>query len=183
LHAGKVPEYRGGSPLNWQIIEGKKKIYISILKMTKGIDSGPIYAERSFKLKSSENINDLHKKVNKAYPIMTEKVICKIINNVRPMNQSKKKVRYMRQRNDDDGKINWNFMTSEQVFNLVRALQKPYPCAFYIFNKRMIRISRCKKIRFNKKIKPGNFFFIKNRKFIKCKKDAIEIIKEKKFLL
>lgn len=25
LHAGKLPEYRGGSPLNWQIIEGKKK--------------------------------------------------------------------------------------------------------------------------------------------------------------
>ena len=22
LHAGKLPEYRGGSPLNWQIING-----------------------------------------------------------------------------------------------------------------------------------------------------------------
>ena len=35
LHAGKLPTYRGGSPLNWQIIEGNKNIFISIIKMTK----------------------------------------------------------------------------------------------------------------------------------------------------
>ena len=34
LHAGKLPNYRGGSPLNWQIINGEKKfnLIIKILK-------------------------------------------------------------------------------------------------------------------------------------------------------
>jgi len=27
LHAGKLPQYRGGSPLNWQIINGEKNIH------------------------------------------------------------------------------------------------------------------------------------------------------------
>ena len=51
LHAGKLPKYRGGSPLNWQIINNEKKIGINILKMTSRLDSGPIYASRNFDLK------------------------------------------------------------------------------------------------------------------------------------
>ena len=50
LHAGKLPQYRGGSPLNWQIINGEKKISISVIKMSKGIDTGDIVKETSFKL-------------------------------------------------------------------------------------------------------------------------------------
>ena len=42
LHAGRLPDYRGGSPLNWQIINDEKRIYVSIIKMDKGIDSGPV---------------------------------------------------------------------------------------------------------------------------------------------
>ena len=30
LHGGKLPEFRGGSPINWQIIKGKKKIGLSL---------------------------------------------------------------------------------------------------------------------------------------------------------
>ena len=131
LHAGKLPEYRGGSPLNWQIIEGKKKIYISIIKMTIGLDAGPIYIEKSLNLKSSENIKDLHNKVNKVYPYMTEKVIKDIKKNKKPKKQLSKNVRYMKQRSDIDGQIDWVNMNSKDVFNLVRAVSKPYPGAFY----------------------------------------------------
>ena len=33
LHAGPLPKYKGGSPLNWQIINDEKEIGISIIKM------------------------------------------------------------------------------------------------------------------------------------------------------
>ena len=32
LHAGRLPYYRGGSPLNWQLINGEKKATISFFK-------------------------------------------------------------------------------------------------------------------------------------------------------
>ena len=35
LHAGKLPNYRGGSPLNWQIINGEKKLALVLLKCVK----------------------------------------------------------------------------------------------------------------------------------------------------
>ena len=33
LHAGPLPHYKGGSPLNWQIINGERKIGLSIIKI------------------------------------------------------------------------------------------------------------------------------------------------------
>ena len=39
LHGGPLPKYRGGSPLNWQIINNEKFIGISAIKIDKGIDT------------------------------------------------------------------------------------------------------------------------------------------------
>lgn len=180
LHAGKLPEYRGGSPLNWQIIEGKKKIFISIIKMTKGFDTGPIYIEKSLSLNLSENIRDLHKKVNKAYPYLTEKVINDINKNKKPTKQSSKNVRYMRQRSDIDSEIDWVNMNSREVFNLVRAVNKPYLGAFYKNKKKIYRVFKCKEISLKKKLNPGIILHRNKYKVITCKKNAIKIIKEVK---
>ena len=45
LHAGRLPEYRGGSPLNWQLINGEEKAGISVILMDEGIDTGSVLAE------------------------------------------------------------------------------------------------------------------------------------------
>ena len=98
FHAGKLPFYRGGSPLNWQIIEGNKNIFISIIKMTKKIDAGPIYNTRKILLNSNENIKDLHDKVNKIYPYMVENTIQKILKKIKPKKQNIKFRRYLKQK-------------------------------------------------------------------------------------
>ena len=64
LHAGKLPNYRGGSPLNWQIINGEKKIGISIVKMCKELDAGDIYSSKIFRLTKKDNIKTVHNKAN-----------------------------------------------------------------------------------------------------------------------
>lgn len=54
-HAGPVPNYRGGSPLNWQIINGETQIWVSLLRMDEGLDTGPVIASTSFKLEATRN--------------------------------------------------------------------------------------------------------------------------------
>ncbi len=180
LHAGKLPEYRGGSPLNWQMIEGKRNIYISIIKMTKKLDAGPIFIQKKINLKDFENIKDLHKKVNKIYPIITKKVIENIIKGISPIKQSSKNVRCLKQRNQFDGKIDWHNMSANKVFNMVRALARPYPGAFYEDNKKKIKINKCKISLINNNSKPGKIFYFKKNKFIKCSKNSIKILAEEK---
>lgn len=42
LHGGKVPEYRGASVINWQILNNEKVITLSVLKFSKEYDTGNI---------------------------------------------------------------------------------------------------------------------------------------------
>ena len=69
-HAGKLPEYRGGSPLNWQIINNEKYFGISVIKINKDIDKGDIVKEKKFKLYTKYTIKDLHKIANNNFPIL-----------------------------------------------------------------------------------------------------------------
>ena len=70
-------------------------------------------------------------------------------------------------------------MTSTKVFNLVRALNKPYPGAFYVEKNKIIRIFKCKKIKNQNELKAGEILHKKNKKIIKCKYGSIEILKKK----
>ena len=75
---------------------------------------------------------------------MTEKVI-KDIKKIKTQKQLSKNVRYMKQRSDIDGQIDWVNMNSKDVFNLVRAVSKPYPGAFYKSEKKFIEFSNVNK--------------------------------------
>ena len=179
LHAGRLPKYRGGSPLNWQIINNEKKIEINVLKMTKKLDSGPIYSSRNFNLNKNYDINIVHQKVNQLFPQMVLDTIVKIKKNIKPKKQMNiSNFRILKQRRDEDGEIVWNKMSALQVFNFVRAITKPYPGAYYYNNKKIKkRIFKCKISVLNPKITPGSEFIIKKNKFIKCKLNSIKIIK------
>lgn len=176
LHAGKLPNYRGGSPVNWQIIRGESYIYINIIKMVKKIDAGPIYEKKKIKICKNDNVGKIHNKINKIFPNLTLKVISKIKNNFSPLKQRNKNIRYFKQRRDADGLIKWNNMSSKEVFNFVRAISKPYPGAFYLDkNGKKNRIYDCKVSKIVFKGKPGSFHTIKNKVYVKCKKGSVKL--------
>ncbi len=177
LHAGPLPEYRGGSPLNWQIINGEKMITISIIRMSRKIDHGPIYSEKSFKLKTSDTIKTVHEKVNHLFPYMLNQVIFKIKNKIKPKKQKTSNIKNYPQRSKKDGNINWTKKDALGVYNFVRALTKPYPGAFYFEKEEKIKtIFNCKISKKNPKIDPGQVFYSNGEKFIKCKKYSIKIV-------
>ena len=125
-HAGPVPEYRGGSPLNWQIIDGKEKIGISLLLMDEGIDTGPLIAAREFFLSKEETISEAHWKANHLFADMVEQAL----NEFPPVvMQQPISSLYRKQRKDDDGEINpaWD---KARALNFIRALNHPYPGAW-----------------------------------------------------
>tara|TARA_Y100001970_G_scaffold290405_1_gene424036 strand:+ start:711 stop:1589 length:879 start_codon:yes stop_codon:yes gene_type:complete len=180
LHAGRLPKYRGGSPLNWQIIKGENKIGISVIKMSKGIDTGGIMKEASFKLLIKDDIHSVHKKCNKIFPKITYQSIVRIIKNIKPKKQAIGKKGYFKQRTFKDGKINWKKNNSQQVFNFVRALTFPYHFAYTTFNNKIYFIKKCFEVKnyYNLK-KPGNFLIKDNWIIVKTKKNFIKFYNKK----
>jgi methionyl-tRNA formyltransferase len=141
LHAGRLPMYRGGSPLNWQIINGETEAGISILKMGQNIDTGEILAEARFPIGSNDCISDLQERANKAFPDLVNDVVPQLENGtVKARPQDDDQAMYWHQRNDEDGLIDWNRMSAGEIDRLVRAVTRPYPGAFTHWRKQTVRI-------------------------------------------
>tara|TARA_B100001123_G_scaffold44099_1_gene45232 strand:- start:1196 stop:1867 length:672 start_codon:yes stop_codon:yes gene_type:complete len=62
VHSSKLPKNKGFAPAQYQILKNKKKIYISLIKAVKKIDSGPIYLQDFFLLNDTELYDEIRHK-------------------------------------------------------------------------------------------------------------------------
>jgi len=170
-HAGILPKYRGGSPLNWQIINGERYFGISVIKINKDVDGGDIIIEKKFPLKKAYSIIDLHKIVNDKFPKLVEKSINYLLIN-KPLKKQKKINSYFRQRNARDSYIDLKNKCFDEIINHVRALKKPYPLPYYIYKKK--KFFFYKVIKTSKDIKEKIIFY-KNFFYIKIKDANLKI--------
>ena len=177
LHGGKLPKYRGGSPLSWQIINNEKKICLSVIKINEKIDEGEIIIEKSFKNLKTDTILEVQKKSFKIFVKLTTDAI-KILEKRKKLKKQKKSNSYFFQRTDKDSKINWK-INAKDVYNFIRAISYPYKGAYSYFFKNKIRIFKSKISRnYPKNIKIGDFFRDSNKNlYVKCKINSIKILK------
>ncbi|MDC0413153.1 formyltransferase family protein [Pelagibacteraceae bacterium] len=181
LHAGKLPKYRGGSPLNWQIINGETEIGISCIIPNSKFDQGNVLAKGKFFLKPKETIKDAHLKANKIFPNLVKISMNKLLLGSKGKKQASRGAGYFKQRKDQDGKINLN-NSINTILNLIRAITTPYPGAFLYYNRKKIRVYQARKVSTNKIKKNilekeiGKIVSIKkNNPIIICKNALLEI--------
>lgn len=143
LHAGKLPEYRGSSPLNWCLIHGKREFTLSIIRVDSGIDTGEILAETTHAIAPHHTIKDLHEVANKEFPRMLIQLLQEIRSGKsKGRIQNQQNAAYFPRRFSEDGLILWDQHTAEEVHALTRALTDPYPCAFSFYEGIKIFIKR-----------------------------------------
>lgn len=131
LHGGQLPQYRGSSPMNWALINGETSFGVSVIFVDTGVDTGDVCAERTFPIKPTDTIANLHAKANEAFPELLLETLDKLEQGTLvPRKQNEAQAAYYPLRFPDDGLILWDQMNAEEIANLVRALAPPYPCAF-----------------------------------------------------
>ena len=83
-----------------------------------------------------------------------------------------------RRRYDEDGKIDWR-MSSNSIYNLVKALSEPYDGAHFLYNNKKYKLLECKVINLRyDNIEPGKVLMVKNNNpIIKCGDSFLECIK------
>ena len=172
LHGGKLPHLRGSSPMNWALIAGEKKFTLSIIKVDGGIDSGDILAEKSFPIKLSDTIRELHFTADQEFPKMLLNVVQKIKKGkLEGKKQDLKKGAYYPLRFPEDGMIIWDMLTAEEIYNHVRALAEPYPCARTIYQGRVVKLFSAEFHTVNFFGTPGRIYKRQDGKFLICAKD------------
>ena len=109
IHPSLLPKYRGSAPIQRSIINEDSSTGISIMKINKNLDSGPICNQYKTNIKPDENYLSLSKRLSE---LGAEKIIenIKLITSGKMVfkEQNHSLATYTKKISKSEGKINWN---------------------------------------------------------------------------
>ena len=130
LHPSPLPKYRGGSPIQNQIIKGETTSAVTLFKMDGGIDTGDIIYQELFSLEG--DLEDIFKHITYIGTDLSVKMLNNFPNlNLTPQDNSKST--YFKRRTPEQSEITLEELrgsTAKDLYNKIRSLQDPYPNAF-----------------------------------------------------
>lgn len=137
----KLPWGRGRSLLNWSLILGKTKNLDNLFKYNNGADLGEIVETMRYNINIWDTISTLHHKDQLVFQLLLLRHLPQILENNFPHKKqsTRAKSTFFPKRSPDDGVIDWNWKAID-IYNLVRAVTKPYPGAFTYYEDEKIMI-------------------------------------------
>jgi methionyl-tRNA formyltransferase len=92
LHFSLLPRWRGAAPVQWAILEGDERTGISIFKLDKGMDTGPIYLQEEVEIRDDVSTQQLLNDLAQLGGDRILDVISMIVQGVRPKPQSQSQI-------------------------------------------------------------------------------------------
>lgn len=149
-HPASLPQNRGRHPLIWALVLGLNQSASTFFFMQEGADDGDILSQEEFEILYQDDAKSLYNKVSKIALNQIEDFLPKLQNNsFQRIKQNHDKANMWRRRGKADGKIDFR-MTSNAIYNLVRALTKPYVGAHIEYKGQEISIWKVEEINFDK---------------------------------
>jgi methionyl-tRNA formyltransferase len=134
IHGALLPQYRGANPTQWAILNDEFETGVTMHYMTEKIDNGDIIAQKRIPIFFDDTWRDIQSRILIATDSLLGEEIPKILSgNTIRVPQDDKKARYWRRRNPEDGRIDRD-MSVREIYNLIRALVKPHPGAYFVDN-------------------------------------------------
>jgi len=139
-HPAKLPSNRGRHPLIWALALGLEKTASTFFFMDEGVDSGDILSQEDIGIEYSDNAHTLYRKITETALRQIESFLPKLEgNNYSRITQDDSRANNWRKRGQDDGRIDFK-MNSRSIYNLVRALTKPYIGAHLLYKGKEIKV-------------------------------------------
>ena len=127
-HAGKLPHYRGRNVLNWALINDEKEIGVTCHYIDEGIDTGDIILQKTFPVTDEDDYGTVLEKAFEVCPSVLVESMRMINDGIATPEPQPNRGSYFIERRNGDEFIDWNW-PSRQIFNFVRAITEPGPCA------------------------------------------------------
>lgn len=141
IHASLLPEYRGAAPIQWSIIDGKKKTGITTMLMDEGLDTGDILKQYELPIADDETGGSLFDKL----AILGGEAIADTIANfksITPTPQGEATTEYAKMISKQMGEIDFNKSATE-IERLIRGMN-PWPSAYTKYEGKVLKIWEAK---------------------------------------
>ncbi|TCO73648.1 formyltransferase family protein [Marinisporobacter balticus] len=180
FHPAHLPKNRGRHPVIWALALGLKETASTFFFINEGMDTGDILSQETIKIDYTDDANSLYEKIMDIAKDQVEVFTKQLKENAYyRIKQNHKETNYWRKRNKWDGVIDWR-MSSRSIYNLVRALTKPYVGAHFVHNKRDIKVWKVEEVEQIgfENIEPGKVLkvYSKNSFLIKASDHLIKVL-------
>jgi methionyl-tRNA formyltransferase len=136
LHTSLLPKYRGAAPMQRAIENGEDETGISIFKIVKELDAGPIALKKKIKIEQNDNLEKVYDKLLE----ISKKSLEDFINNfenIKLTEQDHSKATYANKISKDEMKL--NFEDAEKTHNKIRAFD-PFPGTFALHKGKKVKL-------------------------------------------
>jgi methionyl-tRNA formyltransferase len=145
VHASLLPELRGGAPIHYAIIQGKKKTGITIMYMVEKLDAGDILTKVEVPITDGDNVGSMHEKLSQAgAKLLSETLPLLLEGSLTPIPQKEADATFAPNIKREQEKIDWT-KTGEEIYNQIRGLN-PWPVAFTDMDGQVLKIWRSEKV-------------------------------------
>ena len=143
IHTSILPNYRGAAPIQRAIINGEKSSGITFMKLSEGLDEGPILECFEMVIEEEETAGSLAKKMSK---VASNKILQAIdnieLNKFELREQDHSKASYAEKLLKNESCINWD-NKAEVIKNMINGFS-PNPCAYTTYKKERINIYKAR---------------------------------------
>ena len=177
-HPTKLPKNRGRHPLIWALALGLKKSASTFFFIDDKADTGDILSQVDFEILYQDDAQTIYNKVTNIALSQIEDFIPKLEQGkYLRVKQDELCSNSWRLRNEMDGLIDFR-MSTRAIYNLTRALTKPYVGAHIKYRGEKTHIWKVKEINFtDENIEPGSVLIVTDKTFIvKSFDGAVEIL-------
>jgi methionyl-tRNA formyltransferase len=165
-HPSLLPRHRGGSAMNWAIIQGESKTGLSIIWPDAGIDSGPILLQKEINILPDDTVGSLF--FNKLYPMGVDSLVeaIKLIKEGKAprIPQDESRATYEPLCQPRHARIDWTKPVQE-VYNLIRGTN-PRPGATTTYRGERLKIFDSGLISSPPAVVPGEIVFVSDEGFV-----------------
>ena len=124
LHPSLLPLYRGASPIESAILNGDQDFSVSIMKLVKAMDAGPIYYQTTLKTSEfSSNLPEKSEIYQKLATIGANWLIEHLDSLSKPTLQDDEKATFTTKFDKTDSNLSLSEMSATEALNRIRAFQ------------------------------------------------------------
>ena len=136
IHESDLPVGRGFAPMQWQILEGKNTIKVSLIELAELVDTGDVFHQAEIHLDGSE----LYEEIRAAQARASLELISHCVEEFPNLSAKKQKGKptYFKRRVPSDSELNIDKTVREQFQNLRISNNEEWPAFFYMHGSKYI---------------------------------------------
>lgn len=140
IHFSLLPKYRGASPIQSALFNNDDLTGISVMKMTEGLDEGPVFIFHKLKILDSDNRKSLEQKLTSLCIENIEDDLSNIFEGkLAPVNQNEDNASYCKKIDKLSGKISFKDEKTDAILRKYKAYFG-WPGLYFEKNNLMIKI-------------------------------------------